>query len=74
MLPSSIHPDMTMDEIMRLWPSTIKVLMRRGMLCVGCPIGPFHTVADACAEYGIDEEALSAEFLAAMREGTTDRP
>lgn len=67
MRPNAIDPDMTMDEIMRRWPSTIRVVIRHGMLCVGCPIGMFHTVTDACAAHGIDEEAFSSELLLAMR-------
>lgn len=68
MKPRSIDPDMTMDEIMRRWPATIRVLIRHGMLCIGCPIGMFHTVADACAAHEIDEEPFSRELLGAMRQ------
>jgi hybrid cluster-associated redox disulfide protein len=38
------------------------------MLCVGCLIAPFHTIVDACMEYGLDEEAFSAELRAAVRQ------
>ncbi len=68
MTPSAIDPDMPVDEIMRRWPAAIRVMIRNGMLCIGCPIGIFHTVADACAAHGIDEETFAAELLAAMRE------
>lgn len=67
MKPTSIDPDMTVDEIMRRWPSTIGVAIRHGMLCVGCPIGVFHTVTDACAAHGLDETAFSAELLDAIQ-------
>jgi hybrid cluster-associated redox disulfide protein len=65
--PETIDPDMTVDEIMRRWPSTIRVVIRNGMLCIGCPIGIFHTVADACEAHRIDEESFSRELLKAMR-------
>lgn len=58
---------MPVDEIMRRWPATIRVMIRHRMLCIGCPIGIFHTVADAAAAHAMDEAALSAELLAAMR-------
>jgi hypothetical protein len=32
------------------------------MLCVGCLIGPFHTIADACAEYDLNKEDFMAEL------------
>ncbi|QND65291.1 DUF1858 domain-containing protein [Mesorhizobium loti] len=56
---SSISPDTVVDEIMRKWPATVAVVLRYKMLCVGCPIGTFHTVAEACREHRIDE----ADFL-----------
>lgn len=71
MKPSAIDPDMSVDEIMRRWPATFRVMIRHRMLCIGCPIGIFHTVADVAAAHAMDEAALSAELLAAMR---TDPP
>jgi len=66
MKPTAIDHDMTVDEIMRRWPSTIRVFIRHRMLCIGCPIGVFHTVADACEAHGLDEEVFSRELLDAM--------
>jgi len=66
MMPSVIDPDMPVDEIMRRWPATIRVMIRNRMMCIGCPIGIFHTVADAAAAHAIDEASLTAELLAAM--------
>lgn len=60
------HDDMTMDEIMRAWPATIRVILDHGLLCVGCPIARFHTVADAIREHGIDGESFRAELLAVI--------
>lgn len=71
-MTARIDPDMPVDEIMRLWPATIRVFMRRQMLCVGCPIGQFHTVTDACSEHGVDEDFLCRELLEAI--AGVDRP
>lgn len=57
------HDDMSMDQIMRRWPATIRVVLAHDLLCVGCPIAPFHTAQDAVREHGIRGE----EFLAALR-------
>lgn len=65
--PKMIDPDMTVDEIMRRWPATIRVMMRHRMLCIGCPIGIFHTVVDACQAHRLDLESFSAELLASMQ-------
>lgn len=61
-----IDPDMPVDEIMRRWPATVGVMIRHRMLCVGCPIGSFHTVTEACAEHEVEEEAFVRELLAAI--------
>lgn len=67
MKPLAIDPTMTVDEIMRRWPATIRVFIRNRMLCIGCPIGIFHTVKDACEAHHLDEDAFSRELLTAMR-------
>jgi hybrid cluster-associated redox disulfide protein len=54
--------DMTVDEVMRRWPSTIRVFLRHGMLCVGCPIAAFHTISEAAREHGLDEVELRREL------------
>jgi len=37
------------------------------MLCIGCPFGIFHTVADAAAAHKVDEAAFAAELLTVIR-------
>jgi len=61
------NSDMSVDAIMRTWPSTIFVMIRHGMLCIGCPIATFHTVTDACEAHGVDEEMFLGELLSAIR-------
>ncbi|MGB3502869.1 MAG: DUF1858 domain-containing protein [Mesorhizobium sp.] len=68
-LSIAIDEAMTVDEIMRRWPETIRVFIRHRMLCIGCPIGVFHTVKDACDAHDLDRQAFAVELLAAM---TTD--
>ena len=59
-------PDMPVDEIMRRWPATIRLFLRHRMVCVGCPIGTFHTLADACDAHGVDLGGFQARLRAAM--------
>ena len=59
-------PDLPLDTLLSLWPQTIPVFMRHNMVCVGCMIGPFHTVIDACIEYNLDEDAFRAELQQAV--------
>ena len=57
--------DLPLSVIMSRWPQTIAVFNKHKMLCVGCLISPFHTIVDACAEYGRDEDVFVAELMEA---------
>ena len=59
----ALDPDMPVDEVMRQWPATISVMLKHRMLCVGCPIGPFHSVTEACLAHGLDEDAVVSELV-----------
>lgn len=61
-----LDPDLSMDEIMRKWPVTAAVVLRHRLLCVGCPVGSFHTVAEACDAHGLDEDEFVDALLAAI--------
>ena len=64
--PRLDDPDMPLRLLFEHWPETARVFMSHHMLCFGCPIAPFHTVIDACAEYRLDEMAFRAELRAAV--------
>jgi hybrid cluster-associated redox disulfide protein len=64
---TSIDLDMPLSDFMVRWPETIPVFLRFNMLCVGCLIGPFHTVADACSEHGADQATFVAALEQAIR-------
>lgn len=62
-----ITADMAVDEVMRRWPGTVTVFIRRRMACVGCAIGPLHTVAEAGFVYGLPAAILVEELRVAAR-------
>ncbi len=64
---TTITPDWLVDDVMRRWPATIRVFLDTRFHCVGCPIGCFHTVADACREH----EAELQPFLDALEAAAT---
>ncbi|MCQ0091880.1 DUF1858 domain-containing protein [Roseovarius sp. M141] len=66
--------DRTLSEIMSTWPQTVPVFLRHGMHCIGCQIGPFHTIADACAEYHLDEADFRRELQCAINASPRVRP
>lgn len=59
----SIDLDDSVDDAMSACPATIRVFLDFKMACVGCPIAGFHSVEDACREYGVD----CVVFLEALR-------
>lgn len=61
-----MHPDMPIDTVMRDWPATIQVVLKYRMLCVGCPVGSFHSIREACRAHGLDEDTVMAELRRAV--------
>lgn len=68
--PQLGDPDLPLDTIMKHWPETIIVFSRHKMLCIGCVVGPFHTVTDACAEYGLNVDVFLAELAESIKQRT----
>ncbi len=62
--PKMDDPDLPLRLLFDRWPEVAPGFMARKMLCFGCPISPFHTVIDACAEYALDEAAFRAALAA----------
>lgn len=59
----TITPEIPVDDVMRQWPETIRVFLEHRFLCVGCPIGCFHSVSEACREHQFD----LASFVTSLR-------
>ena len=69
-MAKSFH-DMTMDVIMREWPATIRVILDRGLLCVGCPVASFHTLSEAAREHSVDQGTLYRDIEIAVERDQT---
>lgn len=61
-----ISPDEPVDQLMRRRPETVAIFLRHRMSCVGCAVGPFHTVAEASAAYHMVLSALLKELQDAV--------
>lgn len=57
--------DMPVDDVMRRWPSTIRVFLDFRMRCVGCPIAAFHSIDEACEEHDVDASVFLPLILKA---------
>jgi hybrid cluster-associated redox disulfide protein len=74
-VPMPIEATQLVDDIMRRWPTTIRVFLNHRMRCIGCPIACFHTVDDACREHGVDGTVFLSDLnAAATREDDGSEP
>lgn len=64
--PDIDDPEMSLSQIFATWPDCAPVFLERRMFCPGCPIAPFHSIRDACAEYGADESPLRGALRRAI--------
>jgi hybrid cluster-associated redox disulfide protein len=69
--PRFDDPDLPLSTLFGEWPHMVQVFLGKQMLCPGCPVAPFHAIADACAEYDLDEMAFRDELRAS---GGGDQP
>lgn len=67
------YDDMTVSDIMRRWPATIAVFLELELSCIGCPIGPFHTLADAAQEHALPVAVLNERVRSAIAGTATSR-
>lgn len=49
----TLDPHMTIKELLEHHPISIKVFIKRKMLCVGCPTESYHTLEDVAKIYGV---------------------
>jgi hybrid cluster-associated redox disulfide protein len=61
-LSTRIHPAARISELLRDYPATIPVFIRHRMVCVGCWMSKFDTIADAVWNYGLDMEEFLSEL------------
>jgi hybrid cluster-associated redox disulfide protein len=59
--------ELTVDDVMRRWPTTIRIFLDFNMNCVGCPIATFHSLEEACHEHGVDLSAFFQSLQAATQ-------
>jgi len=61
-----ITADMTVGEVVKRYPQTVRVFLRHFMNCFGCNIARFHDITTGSLRYGLDPEVLIAELNEAI--------
>jgi hybrid cluster-associated redox disulfide protein len=57
---------LTLAQLMHRWPQVLRVFIDWHLYCIGCPIAPFHTLADSAREHGYRLADLEAAVRAAI--------
>jgi hybrid cluster-associated redox disulfide protein len=66
----TIGANQTVANVLNVCPDAPRILLKRGMQCIGCSIAPFETLAEACAIYDVPLDALLAELNASAARPT----
>lgn len=53
---------MLLTDLFQQWPQVAEIFQRHQMVCAGCPVVGFCTVADAIAAYNLSPEPFLAEL------------
>lgn len=61
-----ITKDMTIGEVVRNFPQSVRVLMSFGMGCVGCPSAQAETLEEAAMVHGMNLDDLMNALNAAV--------
>lgn len=62
MASRQLAPGLIVAEVLSRWPQAMRVFFRHHMLCVGCAMAPFETLADVAAIYGLDLDQFFSEL------------
>lgn len=50
------------QDVLTTWPETAVVFNRHNMVCIGCDVSQFYTIADAVAVYDLSLDDFVAEL------------
>ncbi len=64
--PATVGPESNVDELITRYPATVRVFVKHRMLCVGCEVARFESLAEACRIYRKPLEPLLADLRVAV--------
>ncbi|MFQ5398616.1 MAG: disulfide oxidoreductase [Anaerolineae bacterium] len=71
-MPSpKLTADLTVEQLFKLWPSTIVVFRELAFACLGCDFSPFCNLADVAEEFDIALDELLAILEKNIADNTT---
>ena len=69
----AVNENELVADILARTPHAARLLLDRGMHCVGCAIAPFETIAEACAIYGVSVDRLLLDLAGSIEVERTDK-
>jgi hybrid cluster-associated redox disulfide protein len=60
------YDSLSVTEIMRRWPETIRVFIDLDLHCIGCPVGHLRSLLDAAVAHRVPYDLLMAELATAI--------
>ena len=54
----TINADMTIGEVLKKHPESLKVFLSHGLMCVGCAVARFENIRQGATAHGINVDAL----------------
>ena len=64
----TVTQEMTIGEVLRKHPETVRVFLSHGLMCVGCAAARFENIRQGAMAHGIDVDALVSDLNAALNE------
>ena len=59
---AKVTKSMLIGELLTVDPNIAPILMRAGMLCLGCPSSQMESLEEACMVHGIDCDTLVSQI------------
>ena len=57
-----INAEMTIGEVLKKHPESLKVFLSHGLMCVGCAVARFENIRQGAQAHGIDVDALITDL------------
>lgn len=70
----SLTTDLVVAEVLARWPQTVPVFFRHQLICVGCAMSRFESLAEIAAIYGLDLTGFLGELRQAIEAAPDNSP
>lgn len=67
MIKKKVTKNMLIGDVVKIYPSSIEVLMKHGLHCIGCHVATWETIEQAARAHGIEVDELIKEINGALK-------